>query len=389
MDRRQFLAAAAGGITGVVASARIASANNESGATPNGAKPAAKTAKKPVPADLSDYVWHNVREWGVEGRGFDDTENYYDRLPARAKGIVREEVWNLARHSTGMAAFFETEATDIAIRYSVLNALLAMPHMPATGVSGVDLYANTDRGWRWVATHKPSAQTMEAKLVARLAPGKRAYHVNLPLYNGVTSMEIGVPKTASFTPTPPRKDKPVLFYGTSITQGGCASRPGMCFTSILRRRLNRPVLNFGFSGNGKTEVEVGRFLAELDPAVFVLDTLANTGAEILRERMEALVKVIREKRPSTPILLLDERTIENAPLVPAVATAHEKKFEALKQAYDNLVAAGVKDLHLRKCDDVLGNDQEGTVDGSHPTDLGMMRYADAIEPDIRKLLPSA
>ena len=131
MDRRQFLAAAAGGITGVVASARIASANNESGATPNGAKPAAKTAKKPVPADLSDYVWHNVREWGVEGRAFDDTENYYDRLPARAKGVVREEVWNLARHSTGMAAFFETDATDIAIRYSVLNTLLAMPHMPA------------------------------------------------------------------------------------------------------------------------------------------------------------------------------------------------------------------------------------------------------------------
>ena len=102
-----------------------------------------------------------------------------------------------------------------------------------------------------------------------------------------------------------------------------------------------------------------------------------------------LVKLIREKLPSTPILLLDERTIESAPLVPTTATAHRKKSEALKQAYDNLIAAGVKDLHVRKGDDVLGNDQEGTVDGSHPTDLGMMRYADAIEPDIRKLLPSA
>jgi lysophospholipase L1-like esterase len=163
----------------------------------------------------------------------------------------------------------------------------------------------------------------------------------------------------------------------------------MCFTSILRRRLNRPVLNFGFSGNGRTEVEVGRFLAELDPAIFVLDTLANTAPEILRERMEALVKLLREKRPTTPILILDERTIESAPFVPFTATGHRKKFEALKQAYDNLIAAGVKDLHMRKCDDVLGNDNEGTVDGSHPTDLGMMRYADAIEPDIRKLLASA
>jgi lysophospholipase L1-like esterase len=387
MDRRQFLTAATSSLAGV-AFAQLAAANNEPGATPGGVK-AAKSSTKPAPADLSDYAWHNVRDWGVEGRAFDDTENYFDRLPARAKGVVREEVWNLSRHSTGMAAYFETDAPDIAVRYGVLNAALAMPHMPATGVSGLDLYAMTDRGWRWVATHSPRSQTMDAKLVARLAPGKRAYHINLPLYNGVTSMEVGVPKGAVFTPTPPRKDKPVLFYGTSITQGGCASRPGMCFTSILRRRLNRPVLNFGFSGNGKTEIEVGRFLAELDPAVFVLDTLAITGADILRERMEALVKLIREKRLSTPILMLDERTIETAPLVPTIASAHRKKSEALKQAYDNLVAAGVKELHVRKGDDVLGNDGEGTVDGSHPTDLGMMRYADAIEPDIRKLLPSA
>jgi lysophospholipase L1-like esterase len=387
MDRRQFLSTAAGGIASI-AFARVTSANNEPGAAPDGAK-AAKKSTKSLPADLSDYAWHNVREWGVEGRAFDDTENYFDRLPARAKGVVREEVWNLARHTSGMATFFETDATDIAIRYTVLNSPLAMPHMPATGVSGVDLYAMTDRGWRWVATHSPRSQTMEAKLVARLAPGKRAYHINLPLYNGVISMEVGVPKAAAFTPTPPRKDKPVLFYGTSITQGGCASRPGMCFTNILRRRLNRPVLNFGFSGNGRTEIEVGRFLAEIDAAVFVLDTLANTGPEILRERMEALVKLIREKRPSTPILLLDERTIETAPLVPTTATAHRKKSEALKQAYGNLVAAGVKGLHVRNADDVLGNDGEGTVDGSHPTDLGMMRYADAIEPDIRRLLPSA
>jgi lysophospholipase L1-like esterase len=384
MDRRQFLTATAGSVASLTL-ARIASGNNQPAAAPGAAKKAANAAK--AAAELEGFAWHDVRKWGVEGRAFDDTESYFDRLPARAKGVVREEVWNLSHHTSGMAAFFETDAVEIAIRYTVLNALLAMPHMPATGVSGVDLYAKGDKGWQWLATHSPRSQTMEAMLIVRLAAGKRAYHINLPLYNGVTSMEIGVPSGASFTPTPPRKDKPVLFYGTSITQGGCASRPGMSFTNILQRRLNRPVLNFGFSGNGRTEAEVGRFLAELDPAVFVLDTLANTAADILRERMEALVKLIREKRPSTPILLLDERTIESAPLVPTVATAHRKKFEALKQAYDNLVAAGVKDLHVRKGDDVLGADLEGTVDGSHPTDLGMMRYADAIEPDIRKLLP--
>ena len=98
----------------------------------------------------------------------------------------------------------------------------------------------------------------------------------------MTSLEIGVPKGAAFVPVAPRKDKPILFYGTSITQGGCASRPGMSFTNILRRRLNRPVLNFGFSGNGQTELEVGRFLVELDPAVFVLDTVGQHDARRAR-----------------------------------------------------------------------------------------------------------
>ncbi|MEA2735125.1 MAG: hypothetical protein QOE14_1576 [Humisphaera sp.] len=371
MNRRQFLVTAA-----------AISATAALGASP-GSKPASTKASD-VPDDVD---WHDVRDWGVEGRGFDDTESYFDRFPARAKDVVRPAVWNLSRHTTGMSVRFETDAPNIYLRYAVTKSELAMAHMPATGVSGVDIYGRLDDGrWRWLQTHLPTKPAFEGLLQKDIAPGRRMYQVNLPLYNGVKSLEIGVAKSAKFDPVAPRKDKPILFYGTSITQGGCASRPGMSFVNILDRRLDRPILNFGFSGNGQMELEVGRLLAELDPAIFVIDCVANTSPAQIAQRTAPLVKLLRAARGKTPILLLDGRVWDNTPLLPYLANYHREKTEPLKKAYESLLADGVENVHFRKGNDLLGADGEATVDGSHPNDLGMMRYADALEPDLRKLL---
>jgi lysophospholipase L1-like esterase len=334
-----------------------------------------------------DVVWHDVRDWGVEGRGFSDTEGYFDRLPARAKDVVRKDVWNLSRDSTGMSADFEAETDAVYVRYELNKPRIAMPHMPATGVSGVDLYGRVNDRWHWLQVTRPDTTNVTAPLGTRIAPGRRAYRAYLPLYNGVTSLAIGVPQGAAFSPVAPRKEKPICFYGTSITHGACASRPGMSFVNILGRRLNRPMLNFGFSGNGRMEVEVGRFLAELDPAVYVIDCVANTQAEQIAQRTAPLVKVLRDAHPSTPILLLEQRAWANSALIPFQAKSHAEKCAALRGAYDNLIAEGAKHLHYRVGgDELIGADGEGTTDGSHPNDLGMMRYADALEPTLRALL---
>jgi lysophospholipase L1-like esterase len=352
-------------------------------AEPESSRPRPTVRPATVPADLA---WHDVREWGVEGRAFDDVENYFDRLPARAKGVVRPEVWNLSHDSAGMSLRFETDATDLYARYTNTRAELSMAHMPASGVSGLDIYAKLESGWRWFGGIRPTQQQTSAALATHIMSGKRLYLVHLPLYNGVKSLEIGVPPSASFEPVRPRKQKPILFYGTSITQGGCASRPGMAFTNLLCRRLDRPMLNFGFSGNGRMEVEVARFLAELDPAIFVLDCLANMAQVPVVERTTAVVKLLREKHVDTPILILEERQWADAALIPSRARNHVDRCRELREAHDALVTAGVKNLHYCKGDDLIGSDGEATVDGSHPTDLGMVRYADALEPDLRRLL---
>ena len=257
-----------------------------------------------------------------------------------------------------------------------------MPHMPATGVSGLDLYAKADDGrWRWLAVGQPQGVRSNSATLASGPPdARREYLLYLPLYNGVSSLELGIPEDRTIARPAPRatdRRKPIVFYGTSITQGGCASRPGIVHTAILGRRLDRPVINLGFSGNGKMEPEVATLLAELDPSVYVLDCLPNMTAAQLEQRVEPFVRTLRKAHPSTPIVLAEDRTYSNAWLVTAQRQRNSTSRAALKAAYDRLQASGVKDLIYLPGDPQLGDDGEGTVDGSHPTDLGFLRMADA------------
>jgi lysophospholipase L1-like esterase len=328
--------------------------------------------------------WADARQWPIEGKGWTETERVFDRLPAKAKASVRKAVWNLSRHSAGMAVRFETDARAIAVRWSLLSRSLAMNHMAATGVSGVDLYAQDDAGtWRWLAVGRPSRQKNQATLARGLPAGQRAYTLYLPLYNGTESLEIGVAADAEIRPLPPRETKPLVFYGTSITHGACASRPGMCHPAILGRRLDREVINLGFSGNGTMDAAVGELMAELDAGVYVIDCLPNMTADAVAQRTEPLVRILRKARPNVPIVLVEDRSYADAWLVPGKRRRNETSRAALKKAYQNLLDAGLSGLHYVPGDGLLGEDNEATVDSSHPSDLGFMRMADALEPVLR------
>ncbi len=342
-------------------------------------------AQKPATAD--SIRWHDVRDWGVEGKGWTETAKYFDRLPAKAEKSVRGAVWSLSRHSAGMLVQFSTDATAISADYALTSPSLAMPHMPATGVSGLDLYASDDEGQsRWLSVARPTAQQMNTQLISGIAPGKRNYTIYLPLYNGTEYLRIGVPAGASFEPIAPRTEKPLVFYGTSITHGACASRPGMPHPAILGRRLNRPVINLGFSGNGRMEKEVGELLCELDGAVYIIDCLPNMQGAEVAEKAEPLVRQLRAARPDTPILLVEDRTYANTPFIPEKQDRHQAARQALQTAYKNLQAGGVKGLHYLKGELLLGNDRDDTTDGSHPNDLGFWRHANAFEPVLKKIL---
>ena len=336
-----------------------------------------------------EYLWYDAKDLTVEGKGWTDTEDFYDRLPARAKGVVPDAVWSLGKHSAGLCVCFETNAGKIAARWTVVNDSLAMPHMPATGVSGLDLYVNDNGVWRWIGNGRPTGKSTQAVLADGIPDGAHEYMIYLPLYNGTESLEIGVAPDAALSKAKPRaegRNNPVIFYGTSITQGGCASRPGMAHTAILGRRLDCPVINLGFSGNGKMDPEVGALLAEVDAAVYVIDCAPNMPPEMITERTIPLVEMLRAARPDTPIVLVECISYQAGAFLPGARAGHEEKNTALRAEYERLVQKGVAGLDYVRGETLLGGDGEATVDGVHPTDLGFARIADALEPALRKAL---
>jgi lysophospholipase L1-like esterase len=336
----------------------------------------------------AEEAWHNPAEFDLEGKGWTDTEAPYDRLPAHANGKAPQDVWDLSKDSAGMCVRFQTDSPMIAVRWSLTNINLALPHMPATGVSGVDLYRRTaDGGWRFVQNGRPaSAQENSLSVTTGDTSGQiEEYLLYLPLYNGVRSLEIGVAPGAHIgkaAPRPTPRNRPVVFYGTSITQGGCASRPGMAYTALLGRRLDWPVINLGFSGSGRMEPVMATLLSELDPALFVIDCLANMGdlpEDEIARRIANLAHTLRHAHPDTPILFVAQSSIHPERLPTRLSGIQEK---TVKQ----LTAEGVSGLFLASGKNLLGTDGEATVDGGHPTDLGMMRMADALYPALRDIL---
>ncbi len=271
--------------------------------------------------------WYDVKELGVEGKGWNDTTKYFDRLPAKAQGFVRDRLWDLSMN----------------LKWTVLNDL-DMPHMASTGIKGIDLYTKYNNKWRYVTTAGalvglktyqnksiPADSENEYELIKNMTPEFREYKLFLPLYDGVTKLEIGIDNNALINKASPNPAKPIVFYGTSRASA-CASRPGMAFPSILGRRLRRPTVNLGFAGNGRMEIEVGSLLAELDPCVYVIDCLPNMNESSVSERTVPLVRKIREAHKTTPILLVEDRSYTNARFFPARKRHHQKSRKALKNA---------------------------------------------------------
>ena len=335
-------------------------------------------------------LWADIRQFGVEGRGWDDTKSFYDRLPAKAEGKVRLPVWDLSRNSAGLCVRFVTDATTIHARWALTESWLYLPNMTAIGKSGLDLYVKTENGWRWLAVGIPTAQTNDVKLVDNLLPGKREYLLYLPLYNGVKFVELGIAATNVLEKAPawgPGERKPVVFYGTSILQGASASRPGMVHSAILQRRFNWPIINLGFSGNGKMEPEMAGLLAELDPSIYVLDCLPNMNAAEIKERVEPCVKKLRAAHPAVPIVLVEDRTMQDSFLIAGrMEWYHLKDRAELKAACERLQKDGVKNLFYIPGEHLFGDDGEGSTDGSHPNDLGFLRQAEIFAQVLEPLL---
>jgi len=303
-------------------------------------------------------------------------ENRYDRLPISYKEIVREPVWDLSKSSAGMSIRFLSNSKSINVKWTILNNL-KMNHMAETGIKGVDLYFKNKDNWQYLNTGRPDGIKNESTLINNMSEEMREFKIFLPLYDGVVNIEVGIDSNSIIKKPLKNRNKPIIFYGTSITQGGCASRPGMAHTNIISRKLDLDCINFGFSGNGRMEQPIAKLMSESKPLFYVIECMPNMeNQENVTNKTIPLVNTIRENNPEAPIVFV-ENFIPTSPIFDEKRENEIRGMNlALKTEYQKMISEGYNNIFYIESKNAIGNDNEGTVDGVHFTDLGFLRYAD-------------
>ncbi len=340
--------------------------------------------------DTNGVKWIDGKYLPIEGRMYDDVAHYYSRLPDSLTTNVNGGVRSMRTHTSGMLFRFRTDSSFIIVKMAPLGGWSSMGHMTEVGTSGWDVYRRDDKLGKWFfVTSEHGSQSVPAE---DMKNGRVKYInwrsgeaciINLPLYNGVAEFRLGIAKGAKIESAGPHlglSQKPVVFYGTSITHGGCCTRPGLGFVNIVGRDLDVPVVGLGFSGSGKMEFELSDVIARIDASCYVLDCLWNMGDDMVAKRYEPFIRNLRAKRPGVPIVMAEQCDVYCKPPC--------GKDRIIRKLYAKLITEGWENLVYLPKNWMYPGDGEGTVDGCHPNDLGMRSLATAFGGAVKEALES-
>lgn len=337
-------------------------------------------------ANDKNIIYLNVMNDAFQIYGFPwlKQDHAFCRLPQDAMHQFNEHLQWLAWHTSGGMIRFITDSPYVSIRVTLAYGY-DMSHMPRSGISGFDFYVGSGMNRTFKGTAMPDAGIIEYEAAIHSAQkGNQEWTINFPLYNGVKKLEIGLEpgamleKAASFSIS-----KPIAFYGSSITQGGCASRPGNSYPNIISRWLDTEVINLGFSGNGKGEPEMAELISKIDMSAFVLD-YDNNAPDInhLEQTHEPFFRIIRKAKPQLPVIFVSKPDFDTD------IETNKLRREIIHTTYNNAKSSGDQHVYFVDGETLFGvSDRDAcTVDGCHPNDLGFMRMAQTICPVIKLAL---
>ncbi len=333
--------------------------------------------------DREDTVYINATDPRFEINGVFYEDGKFRRMPEAVAKEVSWGVLGLSSHTAGGRLRFKTNSTYVILK-ATLGEVGKMPHFALTGSVGFDLYVKTDNSQKYTATFVPAfdiTNTIDG-IVCFPDTSEREITINFPLYSEVKELYIGLQETAKISePTPYKNEKPVVFYGSSITQGGCASRAGTSYQGFISRRLNLDFINLGFSGSAKAEDVMAEYIKGLDMSVFIYDYDHNApDAEHLKATHEKMFKTIRQANPTLPIVIMSRPKF-------TLTADEEKRLEIIKETYLGAVNSGDNNVYLLTGKELMAlAENEGTVDNCHPTDFGFASIAKALGDLLEKIL---
>jgi hypothetical protein len=332
--------------------------------------------------DKPDIKFYDISGEPFQTYGVFWEDGQYRRMPASVAQSVSERVLFLHSATAGGRVRFKTDSPYIAI-HAEMSQIAKMSHFALTAAAGFDLYCS-EYGFSGTFVPPYDIEDGYERVLEIRNPGMHEYTINFPLYSGVSKLYIGLSETATVCKAEPYlTEKPVVYYGSSITQGGCASRPGCAYQSILTRQFSCDHINLGFSGNALGETEMAEYISGLDMSVFVLDYDCNSPTpEHLQNTHEAMYRKVREANPDLPIVILSRPFYY-------LTKENQMRLEIIRTTYRNAVESGDKNVYLIEGSTLLemaGND--GSVDGVHPTDFGFASMAKAIAQVLKQILPT-
>lgn len=335
----------------------------------------------------AQYRFIDANELNVLGRASSVVPKTFHRVDTDFFKKMPKRVAELSTNSAGITISFKTNSKNLKLKW-VLGKYRVQWNMTPLAVNGLDLYGVKNGKWQYVASAIPRSDTNEAVLIAGLDGAMRNYRLYLPLYTELKTLEIGVDSNASIGKADAAvlPKKKVVIYGSSITQGASASRPGMAYPSIISRRLNVEMFNMGFSGSGKMEPILADVVGGMEADVYILDCVPNPSPKQIEERAVPFVKRLRALKPNTPIIMVESIVREQSHWVEARHKVVFGQNAAFRKAYDQLIGEGFKNISYIPTNELMGDDHEATIDGTHLTDLGFMRIAERIGRELEKVL---
>lgn len=337
-----------------------------------------------------DLVYYDAAEEPmiVEGLPYFYEDKKYNRIKPQLWNPFSDGLKELFTHTAGGCVRFITNSKKIAIR-AELNSPGSMNHMPNTGSSGFDIYIKKDKKTSFLRCAFSGDCNINSMPVTNLDGQDNEIIINFPLYNGFKYLHIGLEKDACLKkPKAHTIEKPILFYGSSITQGGCASRPGNMYSSIIGRRLDAATINFGFSGCAHGEPEMAKIISGLDMSCFVMDYDHNeANPDDLRSRHSVFFNIIRDKNPDLPVIMVTRPDIYASSTEEFVKQTSEKRA-IVYETYYNAVKTGDKNVYFVGGETLFAGIEPDscTVDGCHPNDLGFHRMANVIGNAVKLAL---
>ena len=343
--------------------------------------------------NAQDFVYTDATMLPVFGKVCENTHDPFSRLPSNLEQVSRPAIWQLGMDSAGEYIRFRSDAGVFDFKWTSAKRTDSI-NMTACTVSGLALYVRDGGEWVYVGTAKPAKKNgkeSQSKIsCSKLGGQVHEYMLYLSLYDEVLKLEIGVPSSCMVAPPSldsPRAEKAIVMYGTSILQGASASHPGLCGTALLGRMLDRQVINLGFSGNALLDKEIAELMAAYpDPGVFVMDNIPNGSVELTLEKEAEFFRILRRAHPDVPVVFVENPNYPGMRYDQGRDDFVSKKNEALHTVFDGLVAEGVKNIYLVEAMHMLGEDNTGTVEGVHFTDVGFISYANILGPVLKVLL---